>query len=1124
MKKTKYLLMFLLLVAGLTLVGCNKTTAKVTTKAPTTSQTTASKTTASKTTAPTVAPTTAPTTAPITVDEELAAAEKAANAAIAGIVNSDSITGDFQVVAENTKAGVTFAWTSSNTEVASISQTATDKFYTVTVKQPEGTGDVRLTLTVVATCGTKSVTKDITITVKEKVLGTKYDTIAQLYASAKLKDVVIITGTVSSLFKNGYFIYDGQNYLGIYVNADLDASIQVGKEVTITGAYANYNTLYQVSDIINTVVVGDSSIVLPKAQPITTEGIKAIQGNKADHGIPYVVTATIRSVVEGSNTNYDLFDGSEKIGRVYYNSLVASYDVIKALDGKTVTLELTFYTIHSSNGKLFTFYGTAEDVKEVELTDAEKLANEKAALTLVSELESEKTLALPATVANGVTVTWALKEGSLGAISEGVYSAPKVALGADNVDVVLVATLKLGELEDTKEITVKVTPTKVFEVKTIAEMNALPTNDKEYFQVTGIVKAYSGTEESAKKYGNLILQDPLNPEVTIILYGLGLVDNVKEQNVLATKGINIGDMITVIGYRGDYKGTPEIMGGWYVEHFAVKNVSDVENLPAGDTYYAFYVTLSDYYQNADQSKIDNSIKYGNYVAADLNDAAKTCTLYGILIAKGATNGQASSLNLKLNDKVVLIAQISEYKGVKQIANAYYVAHMTPEVVNPDAEAVKADKEALSLPANGRFEDQIDLLAAGEKGSTITWALKDGSKGSIAEGKLVLPAEAVTVTVVATIVKGEVSETVEFEVSVFGEKITVSAARALELGALVAVEGVVSVKNADGFFIQDNDGTTIFVFNKNNTAVVGNKVEVLGTLAKYTANGNDLLQLNPSFVVANDNGTNAVVEDETITTIEAAVAAYPASAGHIITLSNVVVSADTFGYLYLGAVSEGIDLKFKSSTVSETFATECPAGSTIGTIKLAMYNINYSDIVIVVIEVKDIVKPTVEQPDLETITIAFPKNSTSYAETAAVEYNESGIILTYLGGNISAPSSYTDSYAMLLRCKTNVKSTITLNAKNLKEISFDWFVWFASKKDPITNATVLKVEVFEGETLVKSVDFLEAAKNSTLGQVVNQNVILDTAGDYKVVWTMEMKAAASTQNRFCIDNITLKIEK
>jgi hypothetical protein len=58
-------------------------------------------------------------------------------------------------------------------------------------------------------------------------------------------------------------------------------------------------------------------------------------------------------------------DGN-RVGRVHYLSHAPSYEVLKAYaeDGKTVNIDLVFYSYHSVDGKLFMLYGS--EIKEVQ--------------------------------------------------------------------------------------------------------------------------------------------------------------------------------------------------------------------------------------------------------------------------------------------------------------------------------------------------------------------------------------------------------------------------------------------------------------------------------------------------------------------------------------------------------------------------------------------------------------------------------------------------------------------------------------------------------------------------------------------------------------------------------------
>lgn len=100
---------------------------------------------------------------------------------------------------------------------------------------------------------------------------------------------------------------------------------------------------------------------------------------------------------------------------------------------------------------------------------------------------------------------------------------------------------------------------------TVAEMIALSVGET-YYQVTGVVKNIKNTT-----YGNFDLVDETG---TIFVYGLLTAEGEKQK--FATLGISEGDTLTLIGQRGQYNETIQIVNAYYVSHTKVQYAVDVE--------------------------------------------------------------------------------------------------------------------------------------------------------------------------------------------------------------------------------------------------------------------------------------------------------------------------------------------------------------------------------------------------------------------------------------------------------------------------------------------------------------------------------------------------------------------
>lgn len=96
---------------------------------------------------------------------------------------------------------------------------------------------------------------------------------------------------------------------------------------------------------------------------------------------------------------------------------------------------------------------------------------------------------------------------------------------------------------------------------TIKEMLAAEVSET-FYQVTGIVRNVTDTG-----YGNFDLVDAFDETIKIYVYGLRPdKDANKSNSQWKPLGINEGDTLTLIGKRGEYNTTIEIMDAYYVSH------------------------------------------------------------------------------------------------------------------------------------------------------------------------------------------------------------------------------------------------------------------------------------------------------------------------------------------------------------------------------------------------------------------------------------------------------------------------------------------------------------------------------------------------------------------------------
>ena len=195
-----------------------------------------------------------------------------------------------------------------------------------------------------------------------------------------------------------------------------------------------------------------------------------------------------------------------------------------------------------------------------------------------------------------------------------------------------------------------------------------------YYQITGTI-----TKIENATYGNIYIEDEAGTEVYI--YGVAENNQLINASFGNIEGLNAGDIITVIGCRGEHKGSAQMVNGYYVSHidgeepepevpgeimkvtvkeFLEKNVDD-------NVYYQLTGTIAN---------LTNET-YGNF---DLVDETGTVYVYGLKASQDASNQSFGELGLKEGDIVTLVGTRAEFKGEAQVGDAYYISHEPGEPV------------------------------------------------------------------------------------------------------------------------------------------------------------------------------------------------------------------------------------------------------------------------------------------------------------------------------------------------------------------------------------------------------------------------------------------------------------
>jgi hypothetical protein len=373
----------------------------------------------------------------------------------------------------------------------------------------------------------------------------------------------------------------------------------------------------------------------------------------------YRVTGNVTSIVNTTYGNWYLDDGT---GVVYiYGTLDAKGNTKNFLSlglevGDQVTVE----------GPKTTYNGTVElvDVTVVKIVKSlikcdSLTVNGEASDTL--PLEGGEIVANLTCKGNGVAVEIPAEAQSwLGVVNSTVGENPTITFlaqpntGGDRSTTVTFKTTD-GKKTYTSQATINQTGA-IIECS-IADFLAAPVGDTQY-RLTGVITSVAKAE-----YGNIYIRD-FSGETYV--YGVGAKGDFE------ALGLEAGDVITLVGKRGEYKENPQMTGAVCEGYKDVKNVTLDEFLaaePSADVYYKIGGTIDE---------IANE-EYGNVY---LTDGTERVYVYGCYPGWGATGdarkGLVGTLGLKAGDYLEVIGVRAVYKDTPQLSNGIYFTHTSAE--------------------------------------------------------------------------------------------------------------------------------------------------------------------------------------------------------------------------------------------------------------------------------------------------------------------------------------------------------------------------------------------------------------------------------------------------------------
>ena len=188
---------------------------------------------------------------------------------------------------------------------------------------------------------------------------------------------------------------------------------------------------------------------------------------------------------------------------------------------------------------------------------------------------------------------------------------------------------------------------------TVVEFLEAPVGDTQY-RITGVI-----TSVANPSYGNVYIRD-WSGETYV--YGIGAKGDFE------AAGLKAGDVVTLVGKRGEYKGDPQMTGAVLEASIPVTPIDIDSFLDQPDDPNTYYMLTGEIIEIANPT-------YGNLY---LEDETNQVYVYGCYPGWGATGDNRKNwletAGITVGDRLSVIGVKSTYQGTAQLANGIYFSH------------------------------------------------------------------------------------------------------------------------------------------------------------------------------------------------------------------------------------------------------------------------------------------------------------------------------------------------------------------------------------------------------------------------------------------------------------------
>lgn len=258
----------------------------------------------------------------------------------------------------------------------------------------------------------------------------------------------------------------------------------------------------------------------------------------------------------------------------------------------------------------------------------------------------------------------------------------------------------------------------IFEVS-MADFNAAAVSSTQY-KITGVIASVANAS-----YGNVYVRD-WSGEAYV--YGIGAKGDFEKA------GLKVGDIVTLVGTRGEYKGSAQMAGAQLESFIPVTEVTPTEFLSKPDSKDVYYMVTGTV------TSIANTT-YGNLY---ISDGTSDVYVYGVYPGYGASGDNRKNFlaaaGIEEGDTLTMIGYKDTYNGTIELCGGTYFKHekgAAPEpIVDPETgdygigiayELGESSYDDGGAVINGEEVAKVLKIGTSKKAGSITFTVPAGTK-------------------------------------------------------------------------------------------------------------------------------------------------------------------------------------------------------------------------------------------------------------------------------------------------------------------------------------------------------------------------------------------------------------